>query len=179
MTVSTSSSQLCQGLTHDIRLPATDEEDWTNNYAIALKFKDVLEDIAPKWHVNRDPLPAFDMKGRFIKVHNLESLLTGSLVLVYFELKHYAIKSKKTDNIAGNTFSAISTQVKVLEPGTEHRQSPYKSLMLKGPIVLRKIFKKDQTNAAINFNPGFVPPSSCQLSTRAFPLYSTQDLAHR
>ena len=141
----------------------------------------MLEDIAPKWRVNCDPLPAFDMKGRFIKVHNLESLLTGSLVLVYFELKHYAIKSKKTDNIAGNTFSAISTQVKVLEPGTERRQSPYKSLMLKGPIVLRvrKIFKKDQTNAAINFNPGFVPPSSCQLSTKAFPPYSTQDLAHR
>ena len=66
------------------------------------------------------------MKGRFIKVHNLlvESSLTGSLVLVYFELKCYAIKSKKTDNImiAGNTFGAILTQVKVLvEPGTERR----------------------------------------------------------
>ena len=61
------------------------------------------------------PLPAFDANGKFIKVSDLENSLRGSLVLVYFELKHYAIKDKKTNGVAGNTFSAIATQVKILK----------------------------------------------------------------
>ena len=64
------------------------------------------------------PLPAFDA-GEYIKMHKLKDSLRGSLVLVYFKLKHYAIKDKKKDGVAGNTFSALATytQVKVLERG--------------------------------------------------------------
>ena len=77
----------------------------------------------------------YDTKNHFIKTDELESSLKGSLVHVYFELRHYAIKSKRTDSIAGNTFSAISTQVKVLERGSEQCRSPYKSMLLKGPTI--------------------------------------------
>ena len=116
----------------------------------------MFEDIVTKWRFT--PLRAYDETGRFIKTQDLESSLTGSLVHVYFELKHYAIKSKRTDNIAGNTFSAISTQVKILECGGEKPRSPYKSLMLKGPSVLPRspTKKKDQTNTANTFKPGLV-----------------------
>ena len=69
-------------------------------------------------------LPAFDANGKFIKVHDLEGALRGSMVLVYFELKHYAIKDKRSTGIASNTISAISTQVKVLESGADRLPSP-------------------------------------------------------
>jgi hypothetical protein len=78
------------------------------------------------------------------------------LVLVYFELKHYAIRDKRTNAIMSNTVSAMATQVKVLERGAERRPSPYKSLMLKGPSFLPQSpsKKKDQTNAVNAFHPG-------------------------
>ena len=102
------------------------------------------------------PLPAFDANNDFIKTHELEISLRGSLVLVYFELKHYSIKNKKTDWVVGNTFSATVTQVKILERGTERRSSPYKSLLLKGPSFLPQspTSKRDQTNAVRAFHPG-------------------------
>lgn len=81
-------------------------------------------------------MPAFDANGKFIKIHNLENSLRGSLVLVYFKLKHYSIKDRKSSDVAGNTFSAIATQVKILKCGADRRPSPYKSQMLKGPKSL-------------------------------------------
>jgi len=80
------------------------------------------------------------------------------MVLVYFELKHYAIKDRKNDRVAGNTFSAIATQVKILERGADRRPSPYKSQMLKGPRVLplTSSNKKDQINAVKAFHPGML-----------------------
>ena len=108
-------------------------EDWSNDYPILLKYKDTFEDIVPKWCVS--PLCAYDTKNHFMKTDELESSLKGSLVHVYFQLRHYAIKSKRTDGIAGNTFSAILTQVKVLERGSEQCRSPYRSMLLKGPTI--------------------------------------------
>ena len=104
------------------------------------------------------PLPAFDSSGKFIKAQSLEESLKGSMVLVYFELKHYAIKDRKNDRVAGNTFSAIATQVKILERGADRRPSPYKSQMLKGPRVLplTSSNKKDQINAVKAFHPGML-----------------------
>jgi len=107
-----------------------------------------------KWRAT--PLPAFDASGKFIKIHNLEDSLRGSLVLVYFELKHFAIKDKRTDGVAGNTFSAIATQVTILERGADRRPSPYKSQMLKGPKYLPQSpsNKNDQISAVNAFHPG-------------------------
>ncbi|KAF8797384.1 hypothetical protein BYT27DRAFT_7265765 [Phlegmacium glaucopus] len=100
-------------------------EDWSNRYPIGDDFKDAFKTIIPKWQVT--PLPVFDATGKFIQVHDLEASLSGSLVLVYFQLKHYAIKDKKTNDIASNTFTAIASQIKVLEPAAKHKRSPYKS----------------------------------------------------
>ena len=65
------------------------------------------------------------------------------------------------DGIAGNTFSAISTQVKVLECKSEQRRSPYKSMLLKGPTIHQQSTskKKDQlhTANAFKFQPGIKP----------------------
>jgi hypothetical protein len=148
-------------------LPATDEEDWTNDYPIAQKFRDTFDDIAPKWRAT--PLPAFDSNGNFIKVHELEIALRGSLVLVYFEMRHYPIRNKRTNGIVGNTFSATATQVKVLVRGAERRSSPFKSLMHKGPMSLPQspAKKKDQENAVQAFHPG------CVMS---FPFESSTDI---
>jgi hypothetical protein len=89
-------------------------------------------------------------------MHSLEDSLKGSLVLVYFELKHFAIRGKRTDGVAGNTFSAIATQVKILERGADRRPSPYKSQLLKGPKFLPQSpsLKKDQISAVNAFHPG-------------------------
>ena len=126
----------------------------SNGYPIASKYSDIFDEILPKWWAT--PLPAFDTGGKFIKVHDLEGSLRGSLVLVYFELKHYSIRDKRMNAIMSNTVSAMATQVKVLGRGTERRASPYKSLMLKGPSFLPQSpsKKKDQTNAVNTFHPG-------------------------
>ena len=131
----------------DTSPPATDDEDWMNDYPIMQKFKDNFDDIAPKWRVM--PLPAFDTKGKFIKSHDLEISLRGALVLVYFELRHYPIRNKRTNSIAGNTFSVTATQVKILDRGPDHCPSHYKSLLLKGPMSLPQSpnKKRDQANA--------------------------------
>jgi hypothetical protein len=122
-----------------------------------LKYSDLFNDIVPRWRVT--PLPAYDASGDFIKTHNLEVALKGSLVLVYFELRHYAIKDKRSNGVAGNTFTAIATQVKVLERGADRRPSPYKSQLLKGPSVLPQSpsKKKDQIGAVNAFHPGDEP----------------------
>ena len=114
----------------------------------------MFEDVITRWRVT--PLPAYDASGKFIKTHKLENSLRGSLVVVHFELKHYAIKDKKTNDIGSNTFSAIATQVKILESGVERRPSPYKSQLLKGPRFLSRSssLKKDQMNAVNAFHPG-------------------------
>lgn len=137
---------------------ATDEEDWTNGYPIAAKYRDLFDDIASRWRAT--PLPAFDADGKLIEVRDLELSLTGALALVHFQLRHYAIKNKRTNGIAGNTFSAIATQVKILERPVERRSSPYKSMLLKGPTILPQTpsIKRDQTNAVKAFHPGKVLP---------------------
>ena len=141
-------------LTPGCYLLATDEEDWSNDYPITEKFKDIYDDIVWKWRVT--PLPAFDASGKFIKAHNLEESLKGSMVLVYFELRHYAIKNRKNNLVAGNTFSAIATQVKILERGADCRPSPYKSQLMKGPKTLPRTStqRKDQISAVKAFHPG-------------------------
>jgi hypothetical protein len=63
-------------------LSAMDEEDWSNDYLIAPKYRDTYDDIVLKWQAT--PLPAFDASGKFIKIHNLEDSIRGSLALVYF-----------------------------------------------------------------------------------------------
>jgi hypothetical protein len=133
---------------------ASDLEDWTNEYPITDKYRHKLEDIVTRWRLT--PLSAYDAAGTFIRIQDLETSLRGSLVLVYFQLKHYAIKDKKTDKISSNTFSAVATQVKILQRAAERRPSPYKSLMLKGPIVLAQSpsKKKDQIAATVAFHPG-------------------------
>lgn len=77
-------------------------------------------------------------------------------MLVYFELRHYPIRDKRTISTAGNTFSAIATQVKVLERATHRHPSSYKSLLLKGPMSLPQspTKKQDQLNAVKAFHPG-------------------------
>ena len=102
------------------------------------------------------PLPAFDASGKFIKTRDLENALRGSMVLVYFEMRHYAIKEKKGTSITSNTVSAIATQVSVVESGADRLPSPYKSQLLKGPKFLPQAASKrqDQLNAAKAFHPG-------------------------
>ena len=104
-------------LTCSSYIPATDNEDWTNDYPITQKYKDIFEDIVPRWRAT--PLLAFDTNGHYIKTHELEAALMGSLVLVYFELKHFPIEDKRSAVISNNTFSAVATQVKVLERGSK------------------------------------------------------------
>ncbi|KAF8800256.1 hypothetical protein BYT27DRAFT_7217171 [Phlegmacium glaucopus] len=139
------------------RRASTDEEDWTNGYPMTERYKDAFQDIIPKWRVS--PLPAYDTTQKFIKANNLKTKLRDSLVLVYFELKHYAIKDKTTNNVDTNTFTALATQVTVLDHGTEHRPTPYKSQLLKGPTSLAQspTKKKEQKNAVNVFHPGNTP----------------------
>jgi hypothetical protein len=169
-----------QHLRHTLSSPystATNEEDWTNEYPIAPKYKDLFDDIAPRWRAT--PLPAFNTSGTFIKVHEQEFTLRGSLALVYFQLRHYPIRSKRNNGIAGNTFSATVTQVKILERGAERRSSPYKSQLLKGPISLPQSpsKKKDQTSAVLAFHPGTVVLSS--LMSVSNPLLASRHDGHR
>lgn len=142
---------------------ATDEEDWSNSYPISEKYRESFENIVPRWRVA--PLPAYDTNGKFIKFDDLEVSLRGSLVLVYFEVKHYAIRDRRSNVIGTNTFSATATQVKILERGAV-RSASYRSLMLKGPKTLPQspTKRKDQASAAHVFHPGtvylpFPPPS--------------------
>ena len=133
---------------------ATDDEDWMNDYPIADKYKDHFDDIAPRWHVT--PLPAFDASGNFIKTCQLKGSLRGALVLVYFQLRHYPIRNKRTNGITSNTFSVTATLVKILECGPECHPSPYKSLLMKGPMSLSQspTKRKDQVNTVHTFHRG-------------------------
>ena len=132
----------------------TDNGDWTNGYPISDKYRELFDNIISRWHIM--PLSTFDTTKKFIKINDLEVSLRGSLVLVYFELKHYAIRDKRTGCISTNTFSATATQVKIIEHGADQSASPYKSLMLTGPRTLPQspTKEKDQINAVKAFHPG-------------------------
>jgi hypothetical protein len=120
-----------------------DEEDWTIGYPISERYRDSFQKIAPSWRVT--PLPAFDFDRNFIKVQELEVSLRGSLVLVYFELKHYAIR-KRSSAVESNTISATVTQVTILERSAGRVASPYKSMMLKVPNSYRNHPQKKRIN---------------------------------
>ena len=107
MTVSSSALNPTHLPFNEPNSPATDEKDWLNDYPISMKYRDMFDDIITKWRAT--PLPAFDASGKFIKVGDLEDSLRGSLVLVYFELKHYTIKDQRSTGIASNTFTAIAS----------------------------------------------------------------------
>ncbi|KAF8816198.1 hypothetical protein BYT27DRAFT_7248506 [Phlegmacium glaucopus] len=132
----------------------TDDEDWTNDYPMTEQYKDAFEQIIPKWRIS--PLAAYDTTQKFIKANDLDLMLRHSLVLVHFQLKHYAIRDKKSNSVGTNTFTALATQVKILEHGADRRPTAYKSRMLKGPTSLRQspAKKKAQTEAVNVFHPG-------------------------
>lgn len=134
--------------------PAISDEDFSVDYPIDSRYKVDFEDILPKWRAT--PLAAYDVAGKLIKVHSLETSLMGALVLVYFTLKHYPIREKAGSGVSNNTFTAIATQVKVLEAATERGPSPYKSQMMKGPKYLPQSpsKKRDQARAVAAFHPG-------------------------
>jgi hypothetical protein len=136
---------------------ATDMEDWSNSFPISEKYRDSFENIVSRWRVS--PLPAYDTNDQLIRIHDLEVQLRGSLVLVQFELRHYAIRDKRSNSIGTNTFSATATQIQVLERGALKNPSPYKSMMLKGPKHLPQSpsKKRDQVNAVAAFHPGDYP----------------------
>jgi hypothetical protein len=137
--------------------PATDKDDWSNSYPISERFRESYDNIMSRWRVN--PLHVFDTNEDFLKIHDFEVSLRGSLVLVYFELKHYAIKDRRTNGIGTNTFSATATQVQILERAAVKNPSPYKSLLTKGPKHLPQSPKKrqEQINAVRAFHPGNSP----------------------
>ena len=54
-------------------------------------------------------MPAYGANSSFIKIRDLEAMMRGSLVLVYFELKHYSIKDKRSSDVSSNMISAIAT----------------------------------------------------------------------
>jgi hypothetical protein len=77
----------------------------------------------------------YNLDNGFINPDDLMKHLLGVQVLVYFNLKHYAMEHKDANNIRGNIFSAYATQVKIAGK-VETLKSPYKSKILKGPITL-------------------------------------------
>jgi hypothetical protein len=85
------------------------------------------------YHVT--PMLVYNMDNKFINPDNLMKHLLGVQALVYFNLKHYAIRHKDTNDIRGNTFLAYATQVKIVGKA-KTLKSPYKSKILKGPITL-------------------------------------------
>ncbi|KAF8814988.1 hypothetical protein BYT27DRAFT_7201937 [Phlegmacium glaucopus] len=130
-----------------------DDEDWTNDYPMTEQYKDAFEDIIPRWRIS--PLAAYDTTQKFIKPNDLDLMLRHSLVLVHFKLKHYAIRDKKTNSVGTNTFTALATQVKILEHGADRRPTAYKSRMLKGPTSLPQspTKKKAEIDAVHAFHP--------------------------
>ncbi|KAF8801912.1 hypothetical protein BYT27DRAFT_7215789 [Phlegmacium glaucopus] len=118
----------------DFEYDSQDDEDWSNDYPIDTKYKPTFKAIIEKWRVT--PLPAYDKNGKFIRVRDQENYLKGSLVLVYFQLKHYGIREKDSNSITSNTFTAVTTQIKILQRAPKRNASPYKSQLLKGPVTL-------------------------------------------
>lgn len=103
-------------------------------------------------------MPVFDPTKTFVGVLDQEMVLPGSLVLVRFELKHYAIRNRNTRGVSGNTFTATVSAVEILERASPRLSSPYKSLLLKGPSPLPQAVSKrrDQERAVLAFHPGTV-----------------------
>ncbi|KAF8816291.1 hypothetical protein BYT27DRAFT_7248382 [Phlegmacium glaucopus] len=137
-----------------IQYDSTDDEDWSNGYPIGDRFQTMFKNIIHKWQV--DPMRVYDAQGKLIKTHNLELSLKGSLILIQFSLRHYAIREKNNNGKASNTFSAMATEIQILEPAKKCTPSPYKILALKGPTFLPQSpsMRRDQISAANSFHPG-------------------------
>jgi hypothetical protein len=89
----------------------------------------------------------------------LEVTLRGSLVLVYFQLKHYSIRgkhdvAKEEASVTSNTITATAIQVKILESAGKPKASPYRTQLMKGPMILPQspTKRKDQVAAANTFH---------------------------
>jgi hypothetical protein len=136
---------------------ADDGEDFTNGYHIASKYQGNFNDIIYNWRAT--PLAAYNSKGGLINQRDLEVTLRGSLALVYFQLKHYSIRgkpdaAKEEASVSSNTITATAIQVKILESATKPKASPYRTQLMKGPIILPQspTKRKDQGVAVNTFH---------------------------
>jgi hypothetical protein len=116
------------------------------------KFRDKFDDIIARWRVT--PLRAYHPNGDFINVNEQETYLRGSLVLVTFKLRHYAIRNSSNDGVKTNTFTATTTEVEILEHAPP-QPSNYRNALLKGPSSLPQPSSKrgDQMRAVQAFHP--------------------------
>jgi hypothetical protein len=137
----------------DTWILASDDQDLTNHYPMPFRFREKFDDIIPRWRVT--PLRAYHSNGDFIDVSEQETHLRGSLVLVTFKLRHYAIRNNANDGVRTNTFTATVTEVQILEPA-QPQPTDYKSALLKGPSLLPQPSAKqrDQMRAVQAFHPG-------------------------
>jgi hypothetical protein len=144
-------------------IAADDRDDWSYDYPISDRYKEHWDKILRSWRPS--PLVVYDSKNVFVNPGDLELSLRGSLVLVYFQMRHYEIQGKDK-KINGNTFTATVIQIKVLEEGKKNRPS-YKAQLLKGPVTLpqspRK--KKDQLAAVNAFHAHGAGPTNYGTST--------------
>ena len=102
----------------------------TENWPVPLDLRTDLDNIKNAYQAI--PMPVF-VKDKFVELADVEETITGALVEIHFEFRHYHIKSKEQDS-----FNATVQQILVLQPGTIRPSTPYKRKSVReGPIRSR------------------------------------------
>jgi hypothetical protein len=87
-------------------------DDRTEHWPVKLALCEDLDKI--KFVFEAGLLPVY-IDDQFVQLINVQDMLKGALVEVYFELRHFGFAKKKEDS-----FNATVEQVLILQPGTVH-----------------------------------------------------------
>jgi hypothetical protein len=125
-------------------------DDETENWPVLYEHRDLWEET--KYTHQVQPVIAFDTNGNLIPAKLLNTKLKGSLCKVWFRIKHYRLKSERTDS-----FSGIIEQIVMLRPAHPKTPSPYRNREAKGPYRPRAVTPTpshgELKRAADTFNP--------------------------
>ena len=101
----------------------------TAQWPVKPSLRDALDQI--KYNFEACPLAVY-VNDRFIQPLDVQAILTGALVEVQFELRHFSIAKKKEDS-----YNATIKQVLILQPGVERPSNAFKRRnLLDGPVRL-------------------------------------------
>jgi hypothetical protein len=108
-----------------------DEE--TERWPVRPEFRGDLDGI--KYKFEAVPLPVY-IDEQFVEPTNVSQMLSGALVEINFELRHFCIQKIREDS-----FNSYIEQIDVLQPGEAPQTTPFKRKKMDlrgGPVWLKK-----------------------------------------
>lgn len=110
------------------------------NYSFPKEYQEEYDKLVVDgdWQLRENSMPVW-YKDRFLKISEFQRHLSGALVEVIFNIKHFLVApNQKLKKAGSNTFSGHLEQVTILDLGISDVASPFSQRQRNGPIRIQQ-----------------------------------------